>query len=237
MTIIVSQSGSGGKTFLDLSRELCQEPAIPGSGPSSVLNQSGEMKRIVDWIARAYGAVQRLHRNWDFLRRDFLFETVPGQQGYDLSEAGVTELSSWKPDTFRAYASAIGTVDEQWVSPCAWEVFRDHFVMGANRAVTGRPTHVAIKPDKSLALWPTPDAAYTLSGEYFLRPQIMEVDGDEPVIPAEFRGILVWQGLMYYAAYESAPDVYAHGQNEYRRLLAELRADQLPQIGMAGALA
>lgn len=237
MAIIVNQAGSGGDTFLDLCRQLRQEAAIPGNGPASVLNQSGEMKRIVDWIARAYRDIQTKHRNWDFLRRDFLFETIPGQQGYDLVQAGVPELSSWKDDTFRAYLSATGTVDEQWVPSCAWSAFRDHFMMSANRSVTGRPTHLAIKPDKSLVLWPTPNAPYTLTGEYFLRPQVMTVDEDEPVIPEEFRSIVVWQGLMYYAAYESAPDVYAHAQNEYRRTLTELRADQLPEICMAGGLA
>jgi hypothetical protein len=94
--------------FLELCQDLAQEAGISdGTMPTSVTSQTGEMKRVVDWIARAYRWVQRKHSNWNFLRNDFSFNTVAGTSNYLYTSASA-EHQRWKLETFRCYLTAPG---------------------------------------------------------------------------------------------------------------------------------
>ncbi|HEY5799977.1 MAG TPA: hypothetical protein VIT92_07140 [Burkholderiaceae bacterium] len=225
-------------TFLELCQDLRVESGgIAGSGPASVTNQTGEMGKVVGWIARAYRDVQRLHQNWNFLRAEFSFPTIVSTAVYAPTAISLTKLRRWKTDTVRVYLTSVGVTDEQNLTFVPWDDFRAYFLMGANSLQAGRPQRFSVKPDNSLVVWPLPDAAYTITGEYFKRPQEMEESADVPLIPDEFQDILVWKALMYYGAQEGAPESYAFGQKEYGRRLFELRCNQLPPATMAGALA
>ncbi len=43
--------------FLSLCQRLRSEARIPGTGPSSVTGQTGELAKIVEWITTAYAVV------------------------------------------------------------------------------------------------------------------------------------------------------------------------------------
>jgi hypothetical protein len=227
-------------TFLQLCQDLRREAGISGtdSMPAAVTSQTGEMKRVVEWVKKAYRDIQNLHPNWHFLSTEFSFQTISSTSTYTKNSVSLTELGSWDPTTFRAYLTATGVTDEQelryWPN---WHKFRDAYLIGASRSTSGRPTDFSIKPDKSIVLWPTPSAAYTVVGEYFKRAQELSANADEPLFPQEFHDILVWRAIVFYAAHEAAPEVYAHGKSEYNRLLRALRRDQLPMISIAGEMA
>lgn len=223
--------------FLQLAQRLRQEAGVSGSGPASVTGQTGEMKRIVDWITAAYEDIQNLHPNWEFLRTDFTFPTIASTQTYLPSAVSIDDHASWKMDSMRAYLTSTGVNDEQGLEICSWNAFRDVYLLGSQRSVTGRPIKVALKPNKALAFWPTPDNVYTVVGEYFKEPQTMSDNSDEPNFPSRFHMILVWTGLKYYATYESAPELYAKGEKEYTRLLSGLELDQLPEMYLGTPLA
>lgn len=224
-------------TFLQLCQDLREEAGISGSGPVSVTGQTGEMLRIVNWIKKAYRDIQNLHANWDFLRNDFSFPTISDTSTYAPTAVSLEELASWKKDSVRAYLTATGVSDEQYLRKWDWPDFRDAYVFGNSRTQPGKPTEFAIKPDKSMVLWPVPNAVYTVVGEYFKRAQSLSANSDEPLLPDEYHDILKWRGLMYYGAYEGAPEVYALARDEYGRMLSELRRDQLPPIRIGGTLA
>ncbi len=224
-------------TFLELCKRLRQEAGISGTGPASVVSQTGELKRIVDWILSADQDVQNKRKNWKFLQNDFSFNTVAGTQVYSLADVSLTELATWKRDGFRIYLTATGTADEQRLTYCDWDYFKDVYLFGGNRSVSERPMKFTIKPDKSIAFWPNPDAIYTCAGEYFKRAQAMTVDSSEPLFPEEYHMLLVWMGLISYAEYEGAQEAYSKGMRNVGPLMAQLEADQLPATFMAGALA
>jgi hypothetical protein len=227
-------------TFLQLCQDLRREAGISGTDtmPAAVTGQTGEMKRIVEWIKRAYRDIQNLHPNWNFLSTEFTFQTIASTSTYTKSSVGLTELGTWAPETFRAYLTSTGVADEQeliyWEN---WHEFRDAYLIGPSRSNSGRPTAFAIKPDKSIVFWPTPSAAYTIVGEYFKRAQELAANADEPLFPQEFHDLLVWRAIVFYASHEAAPEVHAHGKIEYKRLLGGLRRDQLPGIKLGGAMA
>lgn len=223
--------------FLSLAQRLRQETGgISGTGPVTVVSQTGEMKKVVDWVEFAYEDIQNLHLDWDFLRFDVSFPTIAATQTYTASSAGYPEYGEWVQDSFRSYLTATGVSVERPMLWKDWEDFRNLYMMGSIRATTGQPLYIAQKPDTSLIMWPIPNAVYTVVGEYFKRPQTMTVDADIPLIPAKFHMIIVWRALMLYAGQYAAPEMYAVGQKEYRRLLNEMEASQLPDMRMGETL-
>ena len=139
-------------TILELCKDLRREGSGVGSGPTTVVSQTGEYGRIVEWIIAANKAIQRIHTNWEFLRSTFSFATVASTANYTKATAGVTELASWKTDTFRCYLTATGISDQQDLTYFPWEEFRDRYTLGTLSTQTGRPMFFTVKADKSVTL-------------------------------------------------------------------------------------
>lgn len=224
-------------TFLELCKDLRREGAGVGTGPTAVAGQVGEYGRIVEWILSAYEFVQNKNQGlWNFLRFDFSVPTVASTANYTLATLSLTELGTWKVDTFRCYLTATGINDQQDLEYVPWEVFRESYTLGSLSTQEGRPMVFTIKPNKSVTFWPIPDAVYTVTGEYFKRAQTMTLDADEPLIPAQFQQILVWKGLESMGWEQGAPEKQMRGEREFMRLLSELELDQLPDMMVAGPM-
>jgi hypothetical protein len=119
-----------------------------------------------------------------------------------------------------------------------WFFFRDRYLFAANRNVPGRPLQFSIRPrDKAIVTFPKSSAIYTISGEYFRRAAVFTDGTTEPIFPARFHKAVSWLGTMFYAAYEAAPETYAHAENQYGILLTQMEIDQLPEILIGGAMA
>lgn len=222
-------------TFLELVQRLRQECGAGGSGPSTVVGQSGEAKRLVDWTASAWLDIQRRHNEWEFMRSAFSVATVANDDTYTAADCSVTNLRNWHLDTFKLYLTSLGVSDE---CPLIQIPYADwYFVYGTGAQTAARPIHCTVKPDRSIALGPKPDAIYTLSGEYQSSAVTLAADADEPSLPEEYHDIIVYAAMMKYGRYEGAGEVYADGQNQYRRLLRDLERTQLPQVLLGGALA
>lgn len=224
-------------SFLQLCQALREEAGISGTGPASVVNQTGEMRRIVNWINRAYVAIQTLDPTWNFMRPAFAFQTIADTAEYLPSAVNITDHGTWKTDSLRCYNTAAGPNDEQWLVYYEWDEFRDLFVFGGMRNSKGRPISFSVKPDQSLVFYPVPDGEYTIVGERRRQAAPMANNGDVPVLPADLHDIIMWRALMYYAVYESAPELHAEGQSEYSRMLRELRRRELPEMTFSGPLA
>lgn len=226
------------KTFLELCRDLGREAGVSGwEDLVSVVNQQGEFGDIVAWIAKAYEYVQNARPLWKFLFSEWTFPTIAGTSAYSKSSTGLTEIKTWSLDSFRCYKQSLGTDDEQFLTPVPYREFKDVYLFGANRNVTGRPSLFTVKPDNSLVLWPTPDDVYVVEGEAQIRPQVMTQNDDTPIFPGQFADVLVWKGLMFYAAEEAAPELYANGEREFGVVFGKLEADQHPPMQMAAPLA
>lgn len=213
-----------------------REAGQAGSGPTTVVSQTYELLRTVEWVKSAYQDIQNLHAEWNFLRADLTFQATASDNIYPIADISATEYGEWQQDSFRSYLTSSGVAGEQFMEWLDWPDFRDKYVIGSNRTQEGNPRYIAQKPDTSLILFPTPDAAYTINGEYFKRAQVMSVDADEPLIPTKFHMIIVWRALMYYAGFTSAPDLYEIGQREYKNMLFKLESSQLPRIRLATPL-
>jgi len=222
--------------FLQLAQRLHSEAGVQGSTHTTVVGQTGMLLKLVNWISTANDDIQNLHpRGWKFLQKAFSFVTVATQQNYTPLEAGITYMGDWKTDDVRAYSAA---ADESELVYVPWDMFRLAYKMGTNRTQAGRPSVFSIMFDMSMELWPIPDAVYTVNGEHWMSANTMVVaDASAPLIPSQYHMIIVWRALMLYAAKQGADEVYAHGNNEYNKILRRLEANQLPRITYGRPLA
>ena len=216
--------------LLQLVNQTRVECGVSGPTLASAQNLTGESARILAWVQQAWIDVQTSKEDWLFLRETFEFNTVASQWEYTAANAGLTDFGNWKRDSFRA--SSVNNLyrDEQLLNYMDWTTYRNLYRYANMRNTLARPVVVSITPNKDLAFGSTPDQIYTINGEYYTQPVSLSADTDIPGIPARFHMIIVYRAMMYYAGYESAPEVLSRGEFEYRRLYSRMEIDQLPTI-------
>jgi hypothetical protein len=221
-------------TFLELCQAARRECGIAGSGPLTVVGQTGELGRLVDWVRDSARDVYDLRPDWDMLRNDFSLALTTSVQTY--AKTTVSNLANWKVDSLRCYQDSIA--DERWMVYRPWTEFRDLRLYSTIRTQTGRPQEFTIKPDKSLMVWPIPDnvGSYTVTGEYYRTAPELVNDSDEPAFD-RFHMAIVWRTVQLYAGWVESPTAYARAQREYNRLIMKLQKDETQEITLGGALA
>jgi hypothetical protein len=214
-------------TFLQICQSIRQEAGISGTGPLSVVNQTGEYKRVVDWARSAWLDIQLADPTWRWMRGSFTFVTTPGQGAYTPAEAGIaSRFSHWMLE----YTSLGLTPpnDDQLIQPLSYDEFRTIYLVGPQPA--SRPVCVTVAPDQRLLLGYTPNDAYTVRGEYQKTPQMLALDTDVPEMPEQYHEAIVYRALMKYARYEAAPEVMQDAAYNYGRLMMVLRNHQMPMV-------
>lgn len=101
---------------LQLVQRLHQECGVSGSRPTTTLNLTGELNRLVGWVDAAWNDIQGKHQNWKWLRATATFPTVAGQATYTPAQIGLTDFGMWDRETFRNYVNP--TVEFSVGSPC-----------------------------------------------------------------------------------------------------------------------
>ena len=229
--------------FLQLAQELSSEVGASGNGPTSVLAQTGNNKRLVSWIAKAWLEIQGLHNTWNWMRQKFVWETVAGTGDYlpaaltnTLTNEPLTDMRYWYKDTFRCQKKSIGIQDEQWLVEWEYYVFRNTYRF--NVQVPGRPVVFAENPQgKALMLGQTPDDVYIITGEYQKKASALTTDADIPDIPEAYHMMIVYKAMISYGLFEAASEVIQRGQIEYQNLLTQLEREQLQEVYLGNPLA
>lgn len=212
--------------FIDIVKRLRQEAGIAGTGPTTVTAQTGELRRLVDWVASSWNDIQISKQDWLWMRGDFQFTCVPSQRIYTPAEAGIaTRFSSW-----HLHSTRLGLTqnDETSLDVVSYDTFRAAYIIGPQ--VSGRPINVTTTPAMSLGIGYTPDQAYVVKGEYQKTPQALTSDSDVPEMPAQFHEAILYSALKKYARYMAAPEIYADADENYRRIYNLLCIHQLPTV-------
>jgi hypothetical protein len=222
-------------TFLQLASRLRQEVGGAGTGPSAVTGQTGELKRIVDWIATADEDVQRKRNEWKFMRSGFTVNTVADTAAYAFgsctdttSSSAITLFREWVKDTFKIYLTSSGVGGETPLNFMYYDAWYSLYSTGTQTSAF--PRDFTILNNRSFSLGPKPNAVYTVTGEYQKAVTIMTANGDVPVYPAEYHMLPVYAGMMSYGVFTGASEMYQRGSNLYRQLMAEMERTQLPDI-------
>lgn len=227
-------------TFLQLASRLRQEVGGAGTGPSAVTNQTGESKRIVDWIATADEDIQRSRNQWRFMRSGFTVNTVANTAAYaytsctdTTASAAIATFREWVKDSFKIYLSSAGVGSE---TPLDFIDYDDWYALYSTGTQTASvPAEFTVLNNLSFSLGPKPDAVYVVTGEYQKAVVTMDSDGDTPLYPSEYHMLPVYRAMMSYGRYTGATEVYQEGQMRYRELMAEMERTQLPDLELATA--
>lgn len=220
-------------TLLQLVQKLAEKCGV--AEPSTVIGLTGESARLLGYIVAADKDIQGEHQEWRFLRRTAQWTTVDGQATYTTLECGITAdtFGKWITDSFRAWHTATGQNSEQFLTHWEYEDWRNLFQLGANRTAKSQPTILTVTPEDGIGLGPVPLVGYTVLGDYYRSASVLDTTSNSSVsvIPAKFdHMMIVYKAMMKYALYESAPEVFKEGNDEYAKLFGVMENDQLPRI-------
>jgi hypothetical protein len=234
MPIILAPATPTGQTFLQLVNRARQECGAGGAALTTLqTGLSTESQRFKDWVNEAWRDVQLHQDDWAWMRSAFTFSTSVGVPTYTQLAANVGDLADLKRDSMRAYNSSVGTNDEQILPFMEYNTWRNVYQFGAMRAQSGRPAVMTLAPDKSFAIGPLPDVAYTIVGEYYRAPSDLVNDADNPVafgLPARYHMLIVYLAMQSYATFYAAPEVMARGETEGNKAMRRLEFDYLPTL-------
>lgn len=197
-------------TYLELVTRLQSESGAGGNPITSFTGARGATLRLINWIAEADLILQRRWQDWKFLWSTM----TPITTGIGASDyAGDDDLGTWERDSLR--------IDGQQV-----EVL-DYDPTLAPSAANGRPHTIYILPNDQLRLYPTPDAAYTVTGAYFREAQAMADETDTSLIPAKHHSAILWQALWLYANFENAAESKVQAQEMLALEITAMEGKQL----------
>jgi len=234
-------------TFLELCQDAAREVGIPGVGPVTTINQTGQLGDIVRWVKNSYKEVQnRNGGHWRFLRHGFTLTTADSDDTYAFGDAvdsttasAITRFSQWRfadraaPPTIYLQSAGVGT--QNWLIYSQWEPFKQIYKISTQ--VDSYPAHITVDPQDQILLGPVPNGIYVVTGEYWRSAQILALDADVPEMPVQFHDLITWYAIENYGYLEAAPEVLARAKQKKRTFMRQLEANQLERFGKARSLA
>ena len=225
--------------YLSLVQRMISESGVndtPEISCQSVAGNAGEIRRCCDWVAQSWIEIQEEHPGFDWMRKNFNFNTTANKQSYNLSEIGLTDFSSYRHGSFRIYLTSVGILNEMILTEQNYDSFRDYYLLASRKLSFARPSVISIAPDKSLVLGLPPDDVYTVTGEYFYNPIVLAADTDIPAMPVRFHMAIVYLAMKYYGAFMGAPEVFQRGDTGYAKMMNKIELDQMQPVTTAGSM-
>lgn len=205
--------------YLDLCQRLVRETGISDSGPSTVVGQIGDLRRVTDWINDAWLKIQSMRKTWRWM----------WSTGSSTLTANTYEVTL--PSTVERIERV--SLGQGYLQEETWENFAN-----AYREVTaGQPSVYAIRPDGVLVFNAKPEANETVTYEYYETPISMVNNNDLPGMPDRYHMLIVYAALRDYAQFDVAPELEGKAALQYQMMLADLERDQLPAIEPSECLA
>lgn len=215
--------------FLAKCQDFRDKVGISGSGPSTVVGQTGMNGKIVKWIADADELIQRKWEDWSFLFKEQQIITATASKStFTLSDLNITDLAKWKKPSFIMNP---GTASYKQL---AYEMTYQDWLISAERAGNlseGEIDRVVIRPgDNALIFTPTPAADTTVWASYWYAVTRMTVDASTTLIPDRFEEAILYRAKMFYAEFEEDPDLYQSAMDDYDEIIEKLESACLPSL-------
>ena len=207
--------------YLTLVQEVHRESGSGGVAPTTLVGLKGENLRLKQWVNTSYRHILRKYTDWKFMWAQSTFSTIVGQAGYNPLDLGVTLAPN---SGIREYDRKTFFLDGEPLEVADYLSVKEEVLETAN----GTPYRVVLMPDDTLRLDPPPSAVQTVKFDYWGSIGNLIVNTDEPAFPVQFHEAIIGKALMYYASYENAPEIMAHGGEIYAEVFGALEADQLP---------
>lgn len=208
--------------FKDLVSRTMREAGIPTQTFDSVgvSGAAGESLRVVGWVEAAYTDVQA-RRKWSFLWESATITVPAGDYVVPAATVGAIAPDRYEKDSLFDSSGA-------YFGYLPWSQFRSAWP--AVLIQNGTPSLWTIRPDGAFVVDAKPLADKTYTVERYMRPQVMALDADEPVIPLEFQMVIVWRALLMYCNFEEAGASRATATAEFDRIMNAMGAQELPDM-------
>lgn len=208
-------------TRLSLCQDLRLLAGIPGNGPLTTINQTGEYALLVKWIGDAWREIQSRHL-WDWMWEEAAVTILAGTS----KTAGSIPAHRYVKDATRTSAGPLRYLP--------WAEFNAAY---PSATITGEsPTVWTIRPDKAFAVNALPTSDLALTVQRYTNPVEMAADADVPAMPSEHHQAIVYKALMLYGNFEEAGIVRNTAEAEYRRHLSQLGQTELEDIDFGAPL-
>jgi hypothetical protein len=223
--------------LLQLVQRLQSECSVSGNPLASIASATGETIRLVNWTRSAWLDIQSMEEQWEFMRQPFSFPLVAQKYSYTPGDANIMQFASWKQDSLRIYQGTTDARGETALGAMRYDDWRDLYQFGANRTNYSRPVAFAVSPEKNLVFGATPDAIYTVNGEYYTQPVDLVADLDVPNIPTQYHMLIVYRAMEHYGYHEVAAEALQRAAKMGGALLSRLRTHTLQPMTFGRALA
>lgn len=207
--------------YLQLCQAVAREVGV--TEPAATANQTGDSKRIVEWVKRAWLEVQSEHPEWDFLWVRTEFDTVSGVTEYNPA----TTVKRWDPESFTIYLKSDGESTERALPDQSYSDFKKADIGTKDNAY---PNKVVVLPNNYLLLSPAPDAVYTIQCNYWKNPVELSADSDTPAVNAQYHNTIVDKALEYYYLFEQDAQMYQGANLRYQEGMVRMKQDYMPEI-------
>lgn len=223
-------------TFLKLTQDLARESGTLAGGVTlvTVAGVTGRADKLASWIRKAWVNMQNERADWPWMRAEFTSALTIGQKRYTAAQLGITErFGLWVGDapdfrTFTLYDPALGVADEGEIRQIDYRDWRVRYDRGAQEQ--NRPTDWAVSNAQELCVGATPDKAYVMRGEYRKAPQVLTESNDEPELPEQYHGAIVWEALKLLGLSDESPATSTGAISEYILARQNLNRDYLPEV-------
>lgn len=206
-------------TFLQLVQQFYREMGYSGPAPTTVVGQTSQKRKAVDWIAEADFLINSRWVDWDYMWSQWTQATVSGTANY----AAPADIGTWDKESFYLNYTSDSYAKLNYISYKEW---REQYRQGTQ--TNDEPNLFTVLPDKSITLQSPPDGIYTIYADYWKEPTKMTADADTPEMPDRFQRIIIVRAKIIHAEHFENQMLYQQAIMEYGELLERLEADQLP---------
>jgi hypothetical protein len=174
----------------------------------------GETARtnVKEWINMAYSDVMS-RRRWSWSQDTQTVVTVAGTPT-------VTLASLTDPPLFwgRLYPTTSNLREPTYLDPMR---YNDGLTRQSPSLTRGIPEYYTIF-DQTVTFYPTPNGVYTFTLYYWKGAAEMVNDADQPLIPAQWRNVLVYGALRFAAERDRNDNSLARRTAEYEKNIAHM---------------
>lgn len=209
--------------FLELCQRVRQESGISGDGPLTVVNQTGILAKVVEWVRQADLDIKRQRNDWKFL-----WKLIDGTFTAATKQFSLIDIGLQPGDKIKEIS-----IGGRVLRLIGWECYKDRGYWAADAALVSNqrtPECYAVRPDGAIVVWPIPDKDYTVSIEASKSVEPMLANSDISEIPAAHHDVILQKALMYYASHEEDNSLYQVANARYENAIVLLSSESLPAV-------
>lgn len=196
---------------------MAREVGIPGSGPTTVVGQTGELGDIVRYVRDADMDIKRRWHDWNFLWTSTTDTSSVGSRS--LTTGNPSDLGQWNVDRV---VYDYDTDNYQALEFIEWDEYVSNYKFGTTS--NGTPELFTITPAGAIEMYPPASAVKNIYLEYWKKPEEMSADADISEIPTHYHRLIIVRAKLFYAEHEDAPEVLVGATAEFEDLMDNLES-------------